>query len=130
MGIAAGWIRRWRLPTPCLDCGTFLCILGSQERGCQTRGEAVGDIPTEGTDKAKDKLHLTHHMDPVELHRMKHNIEKVRIPKFERQNPLLQGLSQGERRYMFSILNVYDPVPARRQLYYKHKMLCNMTLSY
>ncbi|KAM4032904.1 uncharacterized protein ACNLHF_019987 [Anomaloglossus baeobatrachus] len=67
--------------------------------------------------------------DPGELRRIKCNMENIKIPKMERHHPLLRGLAHGERCYMFSIISVYDPTPARRRLYHKHKLLCKKALS-
>ncbi|XP_066442532.1 protein FAM216B-like [Eleutherodactylus coqui] len=69
------------------------------------------------------------HMNPRELKRINCNMKDIKIPKMERHQSLLRGLSHGERCYMFSIISVYDPAPARRRLYSKHKMLCQKALS-
>ncbi|XP_069485093.1 protein FAM216B [Ambystoma mexicanum] len=47
-------------------------------------------------------------------------MERVRVPSSARSTALFKDLRPGQKRYLYSIMRVYDPAPGRELIYHRY----------
>ncbi|KAJ1168894.1 hypothetical protein NDU88_000806 [Pleurodeles waltl] len=47
-------------------------------------------------------------------------IERVRLPSSARTMSIFRGLRPGQKRYLYSTMQVYDALPGRELMYYRY----------